>query len=259
MSLIKLGTIKRIIPDDKIYTNIDTEWECEYMSILGNYNVTLKFNSLSYSFNTVRKPEKITRIDHNKWLFQESNKFYFAMTNPDKIILTKHFISFSFTEKGLYYMKNVCGTLNFLNFQTLKIKIYIRGDYFTFFQGYILKHDSFQTCVYINPDILPENINMDIFNLLSDSLLIDSEVKKSSKSITVHFKDQTSNLTEDVLRSFKSEFINEQLKDEQDVYLDISYSDFEIDNLSTLKYLKSGCMEILYADLLMKDFISKII
>lgn len=70
----------------------------------------------------------------------------------------------------------------------------------------------------------------------------------------VHFKDQTSTISITELLQFESVYIQDQLSSQNlDIYLDLEYADFNLNNSQTLNYLNS---KLLIKKLFVEKFLS---
>ena len=65
--------------------------------------------------------------------------------------------------------------------------------------------------------------------------------KSSFEFYIVNFKDCQKNINISILLEFQSEYINDQLEN-KDIYLDLVYQDFNINNQETLEYLNSNLL-----------------
>lgn len=169
MSLIKLGTIDiSLIKEIQEYSDVNLDWKCGYNK--QTKETILFIDESKYTMSIFEKPEKITHITENGWLFKVHDEYFYAWIEDKKLKLVGNFQEFSLTEKGLYYFKQKDFFLRFLDFQSGKITVILQEkcDYITFFYGYILVHTN-KTQIYINRENPPSNVDHDFLVCLNDS------------------------------------------------------------------------------------------
>lgn len=159
-------------------------------------------------------------LGDKRWLISTSYAFcivYIEKFRPKYCLINrkKHI-----TKKGIYFQSQ--GGVQFFDFRNNKIAdLYIKRDFDTlsFYDDYIYdsKHQTFYT----------------IF-----SYPIEKYTGRE-KDVLVHFNDTSQTYTSTFLKKFKSSFINQQMNESDEIYLDLKSQDFSLESKHILIYLNS--------------------
>lgn len=195
------------------------------------------YNNEKYEFNTYytyNENHKIIPVGPKMWILKSegsSNAVIYIVNS--KLVLHTLFTFFHVVEKGVYYW-NPEIFMSFFNFQTKKVSIVDLGLNFSvsFYNNYIFT----QKAIYINTENLPKDLDLNIC-LQPPDLRIFPENK-----IKINFRDTSIISSISDLSIFESVFINDQLETQDEIFLDMEYSEFNTQNVKTLIYLKSGSL-----------------
>ena len=181
--------------------------------------------------------QDLKRVSEKAWYDALEKVLYVFCENTIRIFRLKNIkYNFSFglqgfyiySETGIYFYdyKNKLEKIEILNFSIVGDIIYYLDNSWcheTYLYKMVKKETSslqkkkfLETCVRIKP-------------------------KSSFEFYIVNFKDCQKNINISILLEFQSEYINDQLEN-KDIYLDLVYQDFNINNQETLEYLNSNLL-----------------
>lgn len=194
-------------------------------------------NNRKYEFNVwagCDKNCKIIPVGSEMWILKSDDYCPIIIyTVNGKLAVKVLSTFFHVVETGVYYwgFKSV---LRFFNFQTkesskLSLNVY---DVVYFYKNYIFLSEN--KTIYINTENLPQDLDFNLLLQKPDSRIFPE------RQVKVNFKDTVIIFPVSDLLIFKSVFINDQLEDQDEIFLDIEYCEFNVQNMSTVIYLISA-------------------
>lgn len=250
MPFVELGrTQALLLPQDPefIFPDNGFKFSTEKLDIFNN-EICLWNDDRKYKFRTRTCNSsgfKLIPVGPEMWLLTGNNLYVsFIYILNDKVIEFPLSCFFHIVETGVYHFV-ITSNFNFFNFKTKKNSdlIFDKSDSVYFYKNYIFF--SKLRIIYINSENPPNDVDLNII-LQGPELRIFPE-----KDVKVNFRDTFKIFPIKDLLIFESVFINDQIENQDEIFLDIQYSEFNMQNLKTVIYLKSGSG---YRSLLLDSF-----
>lgn len=263
--MLKIGKTKIKLQSERDFnflSHSEPEWELKFEIKSNLYHIhVVKDGYKLFLYQQRQEPDfsmfKLICIDDKNFAIRDRKNIFFFYFKGDE---WKQIISCGsrshLSEKGFYYENNY--SLRYIDFET-SCETILGLDYNP--QSYIFFHKKFIVAryfihsnfyIYVNPKDLPSGIDI---KFLKKKKFVS---KEHSRKINVNFKDDIKIIEISQLNLFNSSFIQDQLKSSNEIYLDLNFEDFNLNNPQTLIYLnsQSSSKQNLYRQQILKLILS---
>lgn len=189
-----------------------------------------------YSFNwNISQCLIFKSLGFEMWLLTSYHRPFLIYIENNRLIFKSISSRYHISEKGIYYWDKFSG-IKFFDFKEKKdfILYILEISYLSFSKKYLIVEKSDITQIYINTLDLPQDLDL--------NLLLQEEEDYNfftNKEVKVNFVDTSKIYSVEELNEFNSSFIYGQLENGSEIFLDIKLEEFDLENIETLKYLKS--------------------